>query len=434
MAIAIAAGAIFFGGSTLLSPPNALDAGRPAVAAERTSLLLPGATRNLDATIGSLKAQVAVAGPNLARDHAALALAYLQKAREEAEPSFYDLAEAAIDASFGSEPAENFDATIARAILAGSRHDFHGQLRWARRATEIESFDSQAWGVMGDAQSELGDRAGAARSYQRSIDLRPDLASFGRLSATAAAAGDNRAAIVAMKRALGFAGTSPENAAWAHWQLGELYIGAGRFELADKHLQTALKLVPGYGSALESTAHLAAATGDTRGAVEIMTAVVEDYPLPGNFAFLGELHLLENDETRASEAFAVADRRLDEYLRHGVRPDVDFITFWTDRGIHRERALRSARSLYRERSSGAVADALAWALYGNRRFERAAALADEASKRSPGDAGFEYHRGMIARALGDEDAARSHLREALELDPSWSIIGSERARRILAEL
>jgi hypothetical protein len=39
---------------------------------------------------------------------------------------------------------------------------------------------------------------------------------------------------------------------------------------------------------------------------------------------------------------------------------------------------------------------------------------------------------MIARALGQDSAARELLKQALELDPFWSILEARRAHRILA--
>jgi Flp pilus assembly protein TadD len=115
-----------------------------------------------------------------------------------------------------------------------------------------------------------------------------------------------------------------------------------------------------------------------------------------------------------------------------VRPDVDFITFWADRRIHLQRALRAARLLYSQRKSAAVSDSLAWALYAKGRLSQAQRYAREALRRSVGDAGYHYHAGVIAGALGQNVAARALLREALALDPSWSIWESHRARTILS--
>ncbi|MDP9066896.1 MAG: tetratricopeptide repeat protein [Actinomycetota bacterium] len=430
-AIALAA-ALFLGGTLLPGRGSQPSAATKSVDAE--TLLAPGQSADLDQTLATLQNQIEEGGPKLAEQQASLAIGYLQKARVEAEPSFYDEAEAAIQASFEAQPDGNFSATIARAILAGSRHDFHGQVRWGQRAVAINRFNSQAHGIVGDGYLELGQEDKAFESYQRSIDLRPDLSSFGRLSAAAQTVGDTRGAIDAMERALGFAGTSKENAAWAHWQLGELFIGNQQFETAEGHLDQALTLAPDFNPAVESTVHLTAARGDIKGAIVIMEPLVEDYPLPGNSNFLGELYLLAGDEAAAASAFKEADRRLRLYEEHDVRPDVDFATFWSDRGIHLDRALQVARKLYSQRTSAAASDALAWALYANGRYSDATPYAREAIRRSVNDAGYHYHAGMIARELGHEAEARGYLKTALDLDPSWSIIESHRARNVLSSL
>ncbi len=419
---------LFIGGALLPQrgeQPDRLAATAPAL------IGMVSATTDVDSAIASLRRRIAARPPSFAADQAALAFAFLQKARLEADPSFYDHAQEALRASFDAQPRENFEATLGTTILAGSRHDFHGQLEWAQRAVDINPHNSQGLGIVGDAYLELGFNDKAVEAYQDMVDLRPDLSSFGRISYIAQLRGDTIGAIQAMKRALEFAGTSSNDAAWAHWQLAELYIGAQRLDQAQDHLDSALELAPGFGSALESTAHVAAARGRIEEAIEILVALVEDSPLPANYVFLGELHLLNGQDGHAEAAFEEADRRLEEYASHGVRSDVDFVTFWADRGIHLKRALRDARTLYSQRKSAAASDSLAWALYANGRFHRAQRYAREAIRRSVGDAGYHYHAALIARALGDGDATRSLLRKALRLDPSWSIIESYQARNIL---
>lgn len=428
---AVALGVVLFVGGALVSRPGSL-ADPVRSPADRVGPDVRIATQDLDSVIAALKERIASEQPTLAADQASLAFAYLQKARVEADPALYDAAEESLLASFRSQPNENLEATLASAVLAGSRHDFRGQLRWGRRAVQIDPSNTQALGTVGDAYLELGATRKGFRLYQRMVNLRPDLSSMGRISYAAELQGDTDGAIKAMQRALGFAGSSRDNAAWAHWQLGELYIGAQRFDLAAKHLDAALVLVPGFGSAMESKAHLAAARGNIAEAIDILSALVEDFPLPGNFAFLGELYLIDGRGSQAREAFEEADRRLDLYSAHGVLPDVDFVTFWADRGIHLKRSLRAARTLYKQRTSAAVSDGLAWALYANGRVQEAKPFAREAMRRGPGDAGYHYHSALISRALGDDAAAGLLLKKALRLDPSWSIIESHTARRIVA--
>lgn len=426
----IALGLALFAGGALI-PRNEAPRAISALAGAPTTADVRIDTQDVDAAIASLDRRIDEGGPRVAADQAALALAFLQKARVEAEPTLYSDADDALAASFRIQPNDNAEATLGAAILAGSRHDFHGQLRWARRAVAINPYDAEAHGIAGDAYIELGRTERGLESYQRMVDIRPDLSSLGRISYAADVQGNTPGAIEAMERALTFAGSSRESAAWSHWQLGELYIGANQLGRAEDHLRTALSLVPAYGSAIESTAHLAAARGDIDGAIEILSGLAEDVPLPGNYAFLGELHLIEGNKVAASAAFAEADRLLSVYGEHGVRPDVDFVAFWADRGIDVERALRVAHRLYGERKSAAVSDALGWALYVNGRFTEARSYAREALRRGPGDSGYLYHLGMIVRALGDRDRSDVLLTRALRLDPSWSIIESHHARGLL---
>lgn len=430
MAGAIVVGAaLFTGGAFLPDRGPATEPAEASVYLAATDLRVDAG--NVDSAIATLQKQIAAGGPRLASAQASIAFAYLQKARNEAAPAFYGKAEAALAASLRTQPVDNLEATLGMAILEGSRHDFRGQLRWAKRAVAISPLHAEAHGIAGDAQLELGSIEKGIDSYQRMVDIRPDLSSLGRISYAADILGDTPGATEAMKRALAFAGTSKNNAAWAHWQLGELYIGADRLDKAGEHLRKALDLVPDFGGAIESTAHLAAAEGNMDRGIEILSGLVEDVPLPGNFTFLGELYLIEGRSSEAQQAFKEADRRLRLYEESGVRPDVDFVTFWVDRGLHLDRALKVARTLYAQRKSAAVSDALAWALYARGRLVEAHGYARQAVRRSPGDSGYLYHLGMIDLALGKEERAHDAFESALRADPSWSIIESHTARAIL---
>lgn len=429
-AFSVALAVTLFAGAALFARPSerASESDRAPIGVPVD--LLIGA-EDVDSTIEALEQRIDRDGTLPAASYASLAFGYLQKARNEAAPALYDKAEEALSSSFEVQPEGNFEATLGTAILAGSRHDFHGQLRWARRAVEVNPHNSQALGTVGDAYLELGDNEPALKVYQKMVDLRPDLPSLGRISYAAQVQGDTTGAIAAMERALSFAGTSRQDAAWAHWQLAELHIGNQSLNRAATHLDRALGLNPGFGPALESSAHLAAARGDIETAIEILEALVVNFPLPGNFAFLGELHLLTGEDEAARAAFDEADARLQGYAAHEVRTDVDYITFWADRKIHVEKALEEAQILYSERSSAAVSDALARALFANGDLKEARRYAREAIRRSVDDAGYHYHAGMIERALGHRERSRDLLAEALELDPSWSIFESHRARTIL---
>jgi hypothetical protein len=63
-------------------------------------------------------------------------------------------------------------------------------------------------------------------------------------------------------------------------------------------------------------------------------------------------------------------------------------------------------------------DALAWALYKDRRFAQAAICASEALKLLPDDPEILYHSALIAYALDKKELARSYAARSLQL--SWA--------------
>jgi tetratricopeptide (TPR) repeat protein len=79
-------------------------------------------------------------------------------------------------------------------------------------------------------------------------------------------------------------------------------------------------------------------------------------------------------------------------------------------------------------------DAAAWAYYKNGKSEEAQSLMDQAMSLGTPDAYLYYHAGMIALELGDEAQARAYLEQALAINPHFSILYADEARRTLQTL
>ena len=58
----------------------------------------------------------------------------------------------------------------------------------------------------------------------------------------------------------------------------------------------------------------------------------------------------------------------------------------------------------------------------------------EALKLGTRDASFYYHAGMIHQGLGDNPKARAFLQQALQINPYFSLLQAEQAKRTLAAL
>ena len=185
-------------------------------------------------------AQAAVrAAPGSAAAYASLGDAYLQRARESGDPSFYTRAERSFDAALRRDGAD-VGALIGAGTLAGLRHDFAEQLRLGQEARRAAPDLARPYTVVADAQIELGRYDHAARSIQRLVDLKPGLAAYARASYFRELSGDRAGAVAAMRLAASAGGT-PENFAYVQALVGDLELARGHGAAAGDAYRSALR-------------------------------------------------------------------------------------------------------------------------------------------------------------------------------------------------
>src|SRR5207248_5025752 len=102
-----------------------------------------------------------------------LRLASRQRAREASDPSYYTRADGILHQALTAAP-DDTDTLIGLGALALARHQFQDALDWGQRAVASNSYRSPAYGVVGDAYTELGRYEEAVAAFQQMVDTRPD--------------------------------------------------------------------------------------------------------------------------------------------------------------------------------------------------------------------------------------------------------------------
>ena len=363
-----------------------------------------------------------------------LGQAYLQQVRETGDPSFYPKAETLFQMAL-DQNSDDFGAMVGLGSLALARHDFATALDWGERAKAINPYHAPAHGVIVDALVELGRYDEAIAATQTMVDLRPDLASYARVSYVRELTGDRAGAIRAMEQAALAGAALPEPFAWAQVQLGNLIFDGGDLDAAQAAYEAALRTLPDYPYASAGLGRIAAARGDYAGAVTYYEAAIARLPLPEFVIALGDVQAAFGDAAAAERQYALVGAMQNLYAANGVDTDLEMALFLAD---HPERVedisavVADARAAYARRPGVKAADVLAWTLYQAGDYAEAKTASGEALHLGTQDALMLFHAGMIERALGNMDAATAYLRAALELNPHFSVRWAPEARAIVA--
>ncbi|HET6550023.1 MAG TPA: tetratricopeptide repeat protein [Solirubrobacter sp.] len=364
----------------------------------------------------------------------ALASAYLQRARETADPSFYGRAQGVL------RTPRTPEALATAGELALARHDFRGALALGARAGTLGA------PVRVDALVELGRYRAAERALQAMVDRKPNLSGYARVSYLRELHGDLAGAAAAMRLAVAAGGPAAENDAYVGALLGELERRRGRPAAARRAFERALVLDPGHPGAEAGLARLdAERAGDPRAgapasdaaarrglaaAIARLRPLVARLPLPEYVIALGEDELAAGRRATAKRHFALvaAEQRL---LRAaGVDTDVELAIFEADHGDPR-RAVALARRGRRAAPSTRAADALGWALTRAGHPRAGYRWARRALRLGSVDPLWRARAGLSAIAAGHRAEGEEHLRIALAHGLDGWPWQAERAKRAL---
>jgi tetratricopeptide (TPR) repeat protein len=427
-AAAAATVAVLFGG--LPAGSNAGDRGPgPAPEAAAGRLVAGFAPGDTAAYASQLEARVA-ADPKDVQSLVLLGLAYQQRARETGDPSFYPRSGAALTRAARLAPRNALAAT-GLAALAASRHRFEQARTLAVRARSLAPESAGPLGVLGDALIELGRYREAFAVFDRMAALKPNLASYSRVSYARELLGDREGALAAMRLAVAAGAGTVEPLAWTLVQLGNLYFDKGRLGPAARAYREALAHLPGYVHAEAGLARIAAARGRYPEAIRLYGRAVERLPLPQYEGALGDVLRLAGRQDDAARAFGAVDAIQKLLQANGVRTDLETAVFDLDHGRRPAEALARARLAYADRKSIDADDVLGWALFQNARCGEARAHSIRALRLGTRDALKLFHRGMIERCLGHDSASRVFLRRALTVNPHFSLLYAPVARKAL---
>jgi tetratricopeptide (TPR) repeat protein len=370
--------------------------------------------------------------PGNASAWATLGLDYVDQARVTVNPAFDTLAEGALKKSLVLNSTDNFVAFAGQATLAAARHRFAEARSWALKGLAVDSYNAALYGILADAQTQLGEYEAASVSVQKMINLRPQTPALARASYVAELAGNLPAAVSLMSQAREAAAT-PADTAFTDYYLGELARNAGDPTRALTYYVAGLQVDPSYAALLEGKAKAEAALGQQAAAIADYTTVVARVPQPQYVLEFGDYLQSLGKTAEAQQQYATFGIENKLFQANGVLLDSDPALYFADHG-DRVQALKFAQAGIRIRPFLEMDDAYAWALHVNGRDAEALTWSRKALATGMQNALFFFHRGVIEQHLGDKAAAVQDLTTALRINPEFSPLQVPVARRALQQL
>jgi tetratricopeptide (TPR) repeat protein len=385
--------------------------------AEGQTLVLPTSARLSPAEQNIANAREAIARkPEQYQGYNVLAAALVRRAQETSDSNYYAQAEAALEKSLQFAP-NNFETEKIRVSILLGRHEFPAALEAAQALNKKVPDDVMVYGLLTDANMELGNYKDAEVAAQWMLNLRPgNLPALTRAAKLRELFGDVEGAYEL--RELALQSTSPadvEERASLLTQMGHLRLASGSANAAEKLLQQAISLVPNYPSALEELAKIRIAETQFTEAVALLEHRYQAMPRAGNLYDLAEALRLAGRLEEAKQAFADFEVKSLAEATAKDNSNRKLVFYYADRVRNPARALKVAKEEFRWRHDVLTLDAYAWALHVNGLDAEARKQIEIALATGIRDASMFRHAGEIASKLGDASAAESYLKQSAGL-------------------
>lgn len=354
--------------------------------------------------------------------HNALAQALARRARETADPAYYDRSDTALDRALELLPG-NFPSELLRVWNQLGRHEFEAALVGAQALNERAKDEVLVYGLLVDANVELGRYDAAEEAAQWMLNLRPGTpAAMTRVSYLRELFGDLEGAVQAMTMAFHSTRTTEfEDRAWILTHLAHLELERGKTAAGLAHARAALGLFPDYHYALAELAEAHSLSGDAQAAVAALQRRYEVAAHPENLYDLACAVAATGDAERAAALFVEFEAAALAESENLDNANLQLAEYWLDHTQDEVRWRRAADLVGARaatRQDIGTLELQAWALHRTGDAAAAHALMRRAVAVGSVSPRLRHRAGVIAAAAGDTDAARVDMELAYRHSPS----------------
>lgn len=367
------------------------------------------------------------ANPKDYKSMLALAQAYIQESRVTGNHAYYDKAALEVLNTVLENESKNFEALCCKATVLLSQHHFAEGLEIAKITQPINPDNAFIYGVMCDANVELGKYDEAVKMADKMISIRPDNRSYARVSYLREIYGDMPGAIQAIKLAVAAGYPGLEQTVWTRNILAHLYENIGSIDSAEMQYNMSLQERPNYAFAIAGLGRMAKDKGNYKEAItdyEKAKGMISEYSFSDE---LTDLYRLNNEPDKANKNAEDVIKMLspnsdvEGESGHGHYADKELAYAYLKIN-DTENALKHALIEYDRRPDNIdVCETVAWIRYKNGDFAEANKLMNKALKTHSKNPILLCRAGLIKIKAGEAEKGKALIKQAVETNPFLDI-------------
>lgn len=353
---------------------------------------------------------------------------YINEARITGNLSYYNSASMKVLSTITDKKHVKQDiyykALVYKATVYMSLHQFADAKKNAELALAINPFDADIYGVLMDANVELGHYDVALKMCDKMMSIRPDIRSYSRVSYMRQIYGDNAGAIAAMRMAVESGAQGMENTEWARVQLGDLYLNTGHADTAKMLYESSLYARPDYPFAEMGLAKVASSQKQYDEAITHCKNAIRVMSESSFINYLGDLYKLKGDVTKADEVHSDVLKLMKEneeinskevYARHNGNREMAN-AFLNANQL--DDALSFAKKDLALRPTNIDANELvAWIYFLKHEYEQAGNYINMALSTHSQNAGLLYKASLIFTSLAQTEKANELMKQSIIINP-----------------
>ena len=306
---------------------------------------------------------------------------------------------------------QKFTALFYKSTVQLSQHNFNKALNTANEALAINDLNAGIYGVLVDANVEIGNYDKAVEMCDKMVQIRPDLRSYSRTSYLREIHGDILGSKKAMVMAINAGAPYSEYKCWSIITLGNIYEAEGQLDSAQICYEMALQERENYPFGIAGKARIEAKKGNLAEANKLYNDAIAILTEIGFNISLAELKKKEGKTDEATKMISEIETMFQEDIESGHNMNLEYASFLMNFKEDYNTSLELGLKEYESRPKNIdVNKLLAFTYYGLKDNESAKKHLNIALATSKPDADLICLQGLL-------NNDKNEIKEALALNP-----------------